>query len=141
MATTFSPNDRRRIVQALGLSRDQRLPYSRLDAIMQVTEQTEAEGAVGLVDDILAILSALEDADNARYGDTGEALGPIVPGNIPEGVERLDIDREMLITFQPGRSPADDTARTRAANVARLRQLLDPNNQLGSVTEGGLILW
>jgi hypothetical protein len=141
MASNFGPNDQRRIVRILGLHRDQRLPNSRLVALMDIAEHQESQGAVGLVDDILAILDAIDEADEAETGEVGEAIGPSARSGFAVGVARIDIDRELAITFQPGRSPEDDRIKTRAANVARLKQLLDPENQLGGVTEGGLILW
>jgi hypothetical protein len=141
MASNFGPNDQRRIVRILNLHRDQRLPNSRLVAVMDIAEHQEAQGAVGLVDDILAILDAIDEADEAETGEAGEAIGPSAPTGIPDGVARIDIDRELSLTFQTGRSPGDGRAKTRAANLARLKQLLDPENQLGGVSEGGLILW
>lgn len=141
MPTTFNPNDQRRIVRILGLHRDQRLPGSRLRSVMDITEQHDAMGATGLVDDIVAILDAIDTADESQRGEAVEALGPTAAGTLPDGLERLDIRGEVAMTFQPGASANDGAARTRAANVARLRQLLDPDKQLGGVTEGGLLLW
>lgn len=138
---TFSPNDQRRIVRILGLHRDQRLPGSRLRSVMDIAEQHDALGAVGLVEDIVAILDAIDSADEVSRGEASEALGPNVAASMPDGIERLEIKNEVEIIFQPGANASDGATRTRAANVARLRQLLDPDKQLMGVTEGGLLLW
>lgn len=140
--TQFSSTDQRRICQALGLSPDQRLPNSRLKAIMRVAEDYDTQGAVGLVDDIIAILDALDDARIVERGDTSESLGPVVNGGeLPDGVQSIDVNNELTITFQSGRGPGETLAKTRSANIARLRQLLDPQGQLWGVTDGGNVLF
>ena len=141
MTQQFSPTDQRRLTQALGLGRDQRLPGSRLKALMDVAEDYDRLGAVGLVDDIRAILDALDEAQELERGDTGEALGPVVGNALPDGVSRVAVTNEIDIMFQQGRGPGETAAKTRQANIARLRQLLDPEHQLWGVTDGGNILF
>ena len=142
MTQQFSPTDQRRLTQALGLVRDQRLPGSRLKSLMDVAEDYDRLGAVGLVDDIRDILDALDEAQELDRGDTGEALGPVVSaGALPDGVSRVSVTNEVDIMFQQGRGPGETAAKTRQANIARLRQLLDPEHQLWGVTDGGNILF
>jgi hypothetical protein len=143
MATVFSDGDRRRIVTALKLERSQLRSQSRLDALMRNTEIEEAQGATGLVDDIRAILSAIEDAADLLRGDTGEALQPVIQpaGSMPDDLDVIDIPNEIRMERAIGRSSTENPVATKAANLQRLRTLLDPDDLLRGVSSGGNILF
>jgi hypothetical protein len=141
MPSRFSATDQPRICKYLSLERDQRLPGSRVKSLMDLAENYDDLGAVGLVNDIRAILDALDEAQELERGEAGEAQGPVVNNDIPDGAQSVTIPNEISVMFQIGRGPGETLAKTRAANIARLRQLLDPDGLLWGVGGGGNILW
>jgi hypothetical protein len=136
----FTSANRIAIAEVLNLERHQRTESSRLQTLLRDVEVFDAQYGDAVVAQVQRLLERIDALQVALYGDPDEDLDLGLTAN--DGISSVSIPGELSITRSPS-GVQESTAYTNklAALKAKLKDLIDPQDVLGAVTEGGNILF
>jgi hypothetical protein len=137
---SFTAANRLAIVNALNLERHQQTDKSRLQTLLRNTEVFDAQYNTTVVAHVQRLLEQIEAVRNALYGDPDEDLDLGVATE--DGVYSTAIPGEITIIRKLGGAEESTAYANRLASLkSRLKNMIDPDDVLGAVTEGGNILF
>ena len=117
MATFTYPTDQRRLVDLLGLDRDELRTDSTLNYLMEEAERVDVDFPE--VDSVTLILAAMTDAETARTARQAET----------QGVSSMSVSGEYSVSYS---NPAYLSSENRYAEaIGQIKRYLDPYGQLG----------
>ena len=117
MATFTYPTDQRRLVDLLGLDRDELRTDSTLNYLMEEAERVDVDFPE--VDSVTLILAAMTDAETARTARQSET----------QGISSMSVSGEYSVSYS---NPAYLSSENRYAEaIGQIKRYLDPYGQLG----------
>lgn len=126
----FQSGDRARIVEQLNLHRDQVKSTSVLAQLMTELDTFDTANGTTYADDVRALLATCETLRTT-----------IATNSANEGIEEVDIPNAHRVEYFSGNAPTAADKNKLNANVAKIRNLLDPNGiYLGRFVLSGRVI-
>jgi hypothetical protein len=137
----FTAANRVAIVNALNLERHQQTSQSRLQVLLRNTEVFDEQYGTTVVAQVQALLEQITLYTNALYGDPDTDLD--IGKTADDGIYSVAIPNEVTIMRKPvGGGDASTPYYNKLISLkSKLKNLIDPDDVLGAVTEGGNILF